>query len=518
MTRRRALVPGSRAAANAAAARRSPGANAIALLPSPLPAGRAGRTAAEPPPRPDGGWGDADFHPAALSLFDEPPSPARRGVVVLLAGLVVAVCAISYFGRLASYASAPGKVQAVGRTKVLEAQQSGQVAEIRVRDGDRVAAGDVMVSLDPTDALAARSIVADARADLRGQNNRRRAEIAAARLDPVPLDPAVTWDGDVPQRVRDRETAVLRADLALLAGKLATLASQRAAAVTEGTTTSATLTAQKALVAVSAETSAMADRLTQSGWNSRAKALDLIETLRSQQVSQTNVEGKVADAAAKVATLDSQIARTRQGFASDATDALTAADRQIADLDQKLVKAENTLADMTLRAPVAGVVHASAVTTVGQFVRPSQQLMQIVPEHAAVEVVAYVKNSDVGLIRVGQDATIKVDSFTFGTYGVVDGTVERVGSDALTTDGKGTASAGTLDGDYGRSTAAQRTSVLQYPVTIRSEKPAIMVDGKPVALTPGMSVLVEIETENRRLVDYVASPLEEVVSTALHER
>ena len=517
MSRHRDLVPGSRAAANAAAGR-SVTAKTATDLSSDRRVEPASRLTAEPPRSLQGARGDVEFLPRALLSVDEPSSPVRKVVFCSLTALLLTALAWSYFGRLASYATAPGKVQVVGRTKVLETQQSGQVTEIRVRDGDSVQTGDVMVRLDPGDAVASRTIVVDQRADLYGQNDRRRVEIAAARADSIPLDPPITWDENVPQRIRDRETGVLRANLARLAGTLSTLASRRAAAVVEVGKFSGLITAQKALLAVTAENSSMADQLQQSGWNSRAKSLDLVESLRGQQVSLTSFEGQLADAQASLATLDSGIVKTRDGFVSTETDALAEAERQVADLDQQLVKADKTLAQTTLRAPVSGIVHASAVTTIGQFIRPGQQLMQIVPQNAPVEIVAYVQNTDVGLIRSGQDVNIKVDSFNFATYGALDGVVDKVGSDALPTDGKSAVQSATLDGGYGGSTAAQHTNLLKYPVTIHPNNPVMLIDGEAVTLAPGMAVTVEIETENRRVIEYVTTPIVNLLSTAAHER
>ena len=516
MTRRSDLSLGSRAAANAAASGSVTGKTVAELRPESaagLPAGTL-----RPPRRLSGTRGDIEFQPSALLIVDEPPSPVKKSTIGILAALLLTTFAWSYFGRLASYATAPGKVQAVGRTKVVEAQQSGQVIGIEVHDGDSVKAGDVMIRLDPADAIAARAIIVDQRADLRGQTSRCRAEIDAARTAPIPLNPSIAWEDDVPQPVRDRESGVMREDLAGLAGTLSTLASRRAAAVVEVGKLSGTITAQKALVAVTAENSSMADQLMQSGWNSRAKSLDIVEALRGQQVSMTSLEGSLADAQASVALLDSQAAKVREGFLSQTTDALVVGERKIADLDQKVIKADKTLSQMTLVASVDGVVHASAVTTIGQFVRPNQQLMEIVPANAPIEIVSYIQNSDVGLVSVGQDATIKVDSFNYATYGSVDGVVEQVGSDALATNGKNTLQSASLDGDYRESTLAQRTSTLKYPVTIRAKSSTIMIDGQLMALTPGMSVSIEIETENRRLIEYVTSPILEMLSTAAHER
>ena len=144
--------------------------------------------------------------------------------------------------------------------------------------------------------------------------------------------------------------------------------------------------------------------------------------------------------------------------------------------------------------------------------------MQIVPADAKVEIVTFIDNADVGLVRKGQDATVKVDSFNYATYGTVAGTVEDVSGDSLPVAGKSRLQTATLDGSYGESTMAQRTATLKFQVTVRAADPTIWVDGRRVPLTPGMSVSVEIETENRRLIDYVATPVLELLSTAAHER
>jgi hemolysin D len=185
---------------------------------------------------------------------------------------------------------------------------------------------------------------------------------------------------------------------------------------------------------------------------------------------------------------------------------LAAAERQVGDLTQQLKRAAQTVAEMTLKAPIAGTVEAVAVTTVGQVVKPGQQLMQIVPDKTPLEIRAYVLNSDIGFVRAGQPATIKIDTFPYPRYGTITGKVIKVGKDAIS--GKAAllqqknGSQPVSGGGLSQTAAAEPTSDLVFPVTILPDKTSINVAGKPVPLSSGMSVVVEIETGKQRAMDY----------------
>jgi hemolysin D len=174
---------------------------------------------------------------------------------------------------------------------------------------------------------------------------------------------------------------------------------------------------------------------------------------------------------------------------------------------------------MTLRSPIDGVILNSAVTTIGQVVKPGQQLMQVVPENAPIEVIAYIPNTEIGFVKVGQKVEIKVDTFPYTTYGTVPGTIISIGSDALPANStKNPLQTAALDGNVSQTTTAQRTGNIVFPVTVEASRSSMVIDGKTVALSPGMAVAVDIKTEDRRAIDYVASPLIALFTTAGHEQ
>ena len=460
-----------------------------------------------------------EFLPSALAIIEKPASPVRHELLGVFAALFASIAALAYFGHIEDYTSAAGKIQATGRTKVLEPQAIGKVSAIRVDDGTRVKAGDVLIELDPTDAIASRTIIADQLVNLRAEMARQRVELTAARADPVDVKASVAWESDIPAKAREREEGVLRADLAKLAATLADLSAERKAAEVLRDKFTANIAAQNALLAVTSEHVTMNESLANEGWNSRLKVLEITGKLRQQQIALSALQGGLANAEAAIPVIDSQIAKTRETFVTDTMRTLAASDRQLDVLKQELTKADQTLAYMTLHSPSGGIVQNGAVTTIGQVVKPGQQLMQVVPDGAPLEVIAYVDNTNIGFVKVGQKVEIKLQTFPYATYGTIPGTVVDIGKDALpaaTT--KNVLQTAALDGEVSQSTAAQKTGNIVFPITVALSRKTMNIDGKIITLTPGMAANVDITTENRRAIDYLVSPLIELFTTAGHEQ
>ena len=148
-----------------------------------------------------------------------------------------------------------------------------------------------------------------------------------------------------------------------------------------------------------------------------------------------------------------------------------------------------------------------------------QPLLVIVPHTGPIEIEALVQNRDFGFVAVGQEAVVKIDAFPFTRYGTVAGEIVRISHDAV------------FDKDLTRMDAAMpqsqtsstldatpKTQGLVYPVAVQLERSSMLVDGNETPLMPGMTATVEIRTGERRVIDYLLSPLREVASQAGHER
>lgn len=263
------------------------------------------------------------------------------------------------------------------------------------------------------------------------------------------------------------------------------------------------------------------DAVDQKDVSSRKQVLDVLQQLRQAETTLVSLNGNLAESVSALAVLDAEIVKTRESFVADNTEKLTTAQRKVDDLVQQLAKAKAQVDDMTLTAPVSGTVQASSVTTIGQVVTTGQELMHVVPEGTSLEIEAYVLNQDIGFVRDDQEAVIKIDSFHYTRYGSIAGKVTHVATDAIPgnqaqqnqRDASKPAS-----GNLTITTAAQRTEDLVFPILVAPQASSIIVDGKAIPLSAGMTVTVEVKTESRRAINYLLSPLIDIQSTAMRER
>ena len=185
---------------------------------------------------------------------------------------------------------------------------------------------------------------------------------------------------------------------------------------------------------------------------------------------------------------------------------LVEVEARIGQLREDLVQARRRRIRHRIAAPVDGVVQDIGELAAGSFVQRGDRLMAVVPEGGGLEIRAYVRNRDVGFVKAGQDAIVKIDAFPFTRYGTTEGVVEGVSLDAV--DGTGT---GPPAGSTDEFSAG-------YLARIALTRPAIEIDGVVVALRPGMQAAVDIRTGRRRLLEYVVAPLVAYGSNAFRER
>jgi len=179
-----------------------------------------------------------------------------------------------------------------------------------------------------------------------------------------------------------------------------------------------------------------------------------------------------------------------------AYDALTEGDRAAAASHQDAIRSAAHSRLLKLTAPVEGTVQQLTIHTVGGVVPAAQPLMQIVPKENRVEVEAFIENKDVGFVQEGQSAAVKIDAFDYTKYGTISGKVVHVSRDAIQDEKQG----------------------LIYSTKVALDKSSILVNGREMPLSAGMSVRVEIKTGDRRIIEYVLSPLIQHKRESLNER
>lgn len=462
---------------------------------------------------------DQEFLPAALSILETPPSPVRIALIWAICLLAAFAILWSYFSHIDIIATAQGKIQPAGRVKTIQPVETGRVSAIHVENGQHVAAGDLLVELDPAEANADELASLSAYAAWRAERLRRRAALDAVEQGSM-TPPPLRWPAEIPVSIREREERVLKGDLGHLRVGVQSYDAQIAQKKDEERRLAETIRSEEALIETLKQRVEMRKALLARNSTPKAAVIDATETLQLQLTALATQNGQLAEARSAQAVLEKDREKAIDAFIAENSQKLAEAERQADDLEQRAAKARVKTAHMTLKSPIDGVVHGLSVTTKNQVVTTSEELMRIVPDGAPLEIEAYIENRDIGFVAPGQPAIVKIESFPFTRYGALDAQVIRVAHDAIPEP-----DAQTMEGNPARPqkgtgyfSGGQRVQNLVFPVTLHSNVTVMNVDGVETPLTPGMAVSVEIKTGRRRLLEYLFSPLVETASRALKER
>jgi hemolysin D len=433
-----------------------------------------------------------EFLPAAMELERTPASPLGRAILWSIMALFVLAVAWACIGKVDVVAVAQGSLVPSGYTKIIQPTDLGRIAAIHVRNGERVHAGQPLITLDATQT----------RAEVRRLEesvHAREAKIQrlAAFVREVRALYAALAAGDAhPVRAAETGDALLAMQLQTLRATDQTLLQQRRARESELAQAEAMVRSLARTLPLLTERTDAIRALHERDMAPKLKRLELEQALIEAE-SQLQVDRhRVRQLRAEIA----EIERRRQQLRFETLrDALAEKERLTVERDelkQELIKARERNRRQVLTAPVAGIVHNSKVHTVGGVVQPAQPLMEIVPaaEHVLVE--AWVLNRDIGFVQVGQAVSVKIATFQFTKYGAVPGEIVHLSSDAV------------IDQQAGP----------RYLARIELERHWMDLGDKRVALAPGMTVSAEIATGHRRIIEFVAAPILSALAQAGRER
>jgi hemolysin D len=450
------------------------------------------------------------FLPAALEIVETPASPTLRLTAGLIALFLSSALVWSYFGKVDIIATAPGKVVARSRTKVIQPYETAVVRAIRVADGDRVEPGQILIELDPTMSSADQTRYADMFAQARLDQARLHRLLNPGEGDPFAGDAA---PADLVSAARAR----LEAEQLEQAAKLAKLDHQIAQKGAEEAQIEAAIAKIDASLPLVRERAAIRAEGLKSGYGNKLDLLTQTQQVVEEEHERIALERKLDQAEAALAELAALRKQMEAEFRRNALTDLAKADRDATEADGELAKAGRRTDLQSLPAPVAGVVQDLAVHTLGGVVTPAQQLLRIVPADGGIEVTAVIANQDVGFVELGQEAEIKIDTFPFTRYGLIHGRVEGIARDAIDepqTEPRRQSSQSASDEPANVEHAHQ----LVYTARITLQEMGLVIDDRPIELAPGMAVVVEIKTGRRRVLDYLLSPLHRYSHDVLRER
>ncbi len=453
------------------------------------------------------------FLPAALEIVETPPPPLAGAIGGTIIALFCAALVWACFGWVDIVATATGQIVPSGRSKVVQAPESGVVRAIHVRDGQSVKVGELLIELDPTLVEA----------ELRHmQSDLMAAQLEAARLRAVverPDDPLADFhppEGASREAI-DLQRRLLMTQAAGQRAKIEEIKQQELQKEAERATIKATINKLNETIPVLEERVNVRKYLYNKELGSRLVYLSEYQDLVGQQQDLLVHKSRYGEADAAVAALVESRLRAGSDYQRTSLDDLVKAEQKVAGLAQDVVKATQRAQRHTLVAPVDGTVQQLSVHTVGGVVTPAQPLMVVVPADSGLEIEAMVSNRDIGFIHVGDDVQIKVDTFNFTLYGLIHGAVLSVSHDAIPRDRPQDKSSDLASGAAATSSEPKGRELV-YAARILLDRTQMLVDDRRVDLSPGMAVTAEIKTGSRRIVSYLLSPLLRYRHESMRER
>ncbi|MDD3598486.1 HlyD family type I secretion periplasmic adaptor subunit [Sulfuricurvum sp.] len=427
-----------------------------------------------------------EFTPLLVEIEERPTSPLGRWLLYTLLVILVIGLLWLFLAKIDIVVSARGKVVPEGEIKTLQPIESGSISAIRVREGQAVKKGDVLIEIDPSVTVT----------DLESkQKNLSLLELEIDRLNALVSDKPF-----IPGSSCSDSAAIATQQLAYLSAKSAY---EQQRMVIE----------QQILQTRSQSDASRADlsRLGQLLTNAKEREARLKEVLdiiakrdyieaQNQRIEYQEQyrmkEHAITQSDSHIRELQEQLRLVTQEYRSKLLTELTQKSKEATALRTEV---ETTLfrnAKQSITSPVDGYVGKLLITTVGGVVTPAEKLITIIPKNAPLLIKATVLNQDIGFIAKAMEAEVKIDTYDFQKYGLIHGNVKHIADDAIEDEKMGPV----------------------YEIAITPTNTTLRGEGKTLPIHAGMSVTAELKVGKRRVIEFFIYPMIKYLDEGLSVR
>ncbi len=435
---------------------------------------------------------ETEFLPAILEVTETPPSPTGRIIMWSVLLLLVVALAWAILGKINEVAIASGKVIPIGQIKTVQVKNKGIVSEIRVEEGDYVQEGDILVVLDPTTTSA--------------DYDSLKKRAAYYRLDIQRLTAELTGQPFVPAKDPDLEAHDLAAELALYQSRTSDYQTQRQSRVDIIAQRNAQLQAAQTTYEKYAEGLRIArdkeSRLMQLIKENAISEFQLLEQQKETIDYEKNAQAEldtINSQKAAIAEAEQNLANIDASYRKDIMTSLVEAKKEYYSITESIKKADEDSRMATIYAPATGKIYNLAIHTIGGIVTDAQPLMQIVPDDVRLVFEVYAENKDIGFIKRGMEAEVKVSTFNFQKFGMVKAEVEEISADAV-------------------DNPSNPEQHGKFKLLLNPISNDINVYGEQAQLVVGYGVEAEIKIKEKRIIDFFLDPFRKYTHEALRER
>ncbi|MCB9946194.1 MAG: HlyD family type I secretion periplasmic adaptor subunit [Rhodospirillaceae bacterium] len=437
--------------------------------------------------------------PQTLPHDPLPERPEARGAVrlgaLVLLAFLLALASWSYWAPLTEAAMADGEIRAEGQRRTLSHLEGGIIARIHVREGDRVRAGQTLITLGDTGALA----------DADALRHERWALLAqAARLEAEERDrAAVVFPAALLARTDSVSREAVAGQRRLFAIRRENLQNQRAlfeARITQHRASIDALNggidAQRIQLSLLEQEEKAASHLLNQGLQRMPAVLALRRSIAMTRGGIASDTGNIAREAASIGEIEQTLRQIDSDFRQLAAEDRQRVDAKLAQNAERLRAAEDVLARRELRAPEAGRVFDLRYVTEGSVIERGAPILDIVPAGDRLVAEVKVQPTDIEMVHGGLTAQVRLTGLVQRNAPYLEGRVSFVAADVT-------------QPNRGAGASYYRAQVTLDPESLKR------LDG--VDLVAGMPVQVMIKTGERSMFDYLSRPLVNSFNRAFHE-
>jgi len=439
----------------------------------------------------------AQFLPDALAVRHETlPFWARSGILFMFLFFALAI-AWAVIGRVDVIVEAGGKLVSDHQTIVMKPLERTVIKGVHVAVGDRVKAGQVLVTFDPVFSVSDRDRLATEIRMYEAQFDRLNAEFEDRDYA---LPPEPTEEQRWQHSIYAGRKQFYAEKMQYFAQDLERISKSRDA-IREN------LEVQRSRLAGYREIEGMQERAMRSSAGS-------LRQVKETQLTRMQVEAEISDKEHSILSLGNEyLARQaeREAFRREwhiqAAEEMVRARENLIRARKEYDKAFQLTSYVELRAPEDAVVHDIAPLSIGSAVREAETLITLVPLGGTLEVDAMVRAGDIGRVKVGDSARIKITAFPYQKHGTLEGTVRVLSEDAFTS--------GQAGGEEQRQQPQGSGAFYRARIAFDAEKNA--ASHLPARLMPGMEASCEIRVGTRRIIEYLTHPIIKSLDESIRE-
>lgn len=372
-----------------------------------------------------------------------------KSILYLLLGVILAAIAWANYAVIDLVTVAQGQVESSANLQVIQNLEGGIIKSIDVKEGERVKKDQILARFDDTRFSAA--------------YKRELAKKALLEVNMIRLETMARGDEklEFPEDLKQNNPDMVASAIDFYNKERKSLEEQ--------------LNFLKSNAALIEKELRIISPLAERG------ALSSLEKIRLER-ELNSIKGRIKE--------------REERARNDALDELNKMKAEYAILMEQIAASEDRNKRTAVRSPVDGVVNKVYISTIGEVISPGVKIMDIVPSGDQLSLVVKVSPADIGFIKVGQTAQVKVSAYDYSVYGTLHAEITNIGADALT----------------------DKAGNNFYEIKLKSSQNHLGPDANPLKIMPGMTVTANIITGRRSVLDFLIKPFIDIGDSAFKTR